>query len=721
MSSEESGPFERQKTIRAWTASADYGGEKTLSVSADNATIELDTASMSVGAVFGRELDIRAFTLKPQSSGHRVKLDNLEIYAQSGAGVYTAVDRANASIAADGSIAVSFGSPVAAYGIKVHCLWDERDGDYRPVDESTFRASADEILCVRYIERDRESSYVYDAAGNRTSSKVSESLGNVDERSYAYWAGTDRPKTDGKYGYVYDAVGNLVEKGSSYTVGSDGAVTFDQSSGEYWKYEYDLWNRMSGVSHGTAGTASATKVASYTYDPEGLRIAKSAAGVTTNYVYDTDGNLLAKSTGTTTEAYVYALRKLVGYERIVSGNRTRYYTATDSLGSVTGTTDQGGALVGRREYADFGSAGMDGAGEDGSLEWYTGKEWDEEAGLYYFNARWYEPETGRFTTEDPARDAVNWYAYCGNNPLSRIDPTGLYVDYGPGGTRREVDPETNRSTPIADAHRNAQIAEQDHSREIAKEHRDQVKRSKGTGSVSQKIGGFVSQVASGVSGAVNHDYGADQAAAALVELKRGNVLGGLVLSAGAEGEGLLDLGVDILGFAVGSLDEDSKDFLGFGLDTVGGAMAGEYAALSQSFTMASESAGLILDYNAAAAGMGASVGYHATTPEAAESILQSGFRLGTKPGRLGSGGVYVNNTVEGAMAEFAQHNPVVSPSVLRVQYQTGVNAMAATPPANYVMQYPLNVGSISAESVRLPGTFNTNILNGTAIPTGIVP
>ena len=90
---------------------------------------------------------------------------------------------------------------------------------------------------------------------------------------------------------------------------------------------------------------------------------------------------------------------------------------------------------------------MDGAGEDGSLEWYTGKEWDREAGLYYFNARWYEPETGRFTTEDPIRDQDNWYAYCGNNPLSRIDPTGLYVDYGPGGTRTEVHSD-NTSTEL---------------------------------------------------------------------------------------------------------------------------------------------------------------------------------------------------------------------------------------------------------------------------------
>jgi hypothetical protein len=45
--------------------------------------------------------------------------------------------------------------------------------------------------------------------------------------------------------------------------------------------------------------------------------------------------------------------------------------------------------------------------------------------LYYFNARWYDPTLGRFITEDPIKDGVNWFAYVSNNPLNRIDPTGL--------------------------------------------------------------------------------------------------------------------------------------------------------------------------------------------------------------------------------------------------------------------------------------------------------
>jgi hypothetical protein len=46
-------------------------------------------------------------------------------------------------------------------------------------------------------------------------------------------------------------------------------------------------------------------------------------------------------------------------------------------------------------------------------------------GLYYFNARWYDASTGRFTSEDPVRDGVNWYQYASANPLRFVDPSGL--------------------------------------------------------------------------------------------------------------------------------------------------------------------------------------------------------------------------------------------------------------------------------------------------------
>ena len=87
-------------------------------------------------------------------------------------------------------------------------------------------------------------------------------------------------------------------------------------------------------------------------------------------------------------------------------------------------TDSNGEVVWRGYISPFG----DSATGEGSLEEavkFTSKELDPETGLYYFNARWYDPVLGRFTTEDPARDGVNWYVYVLNNPLSFIDPTGL--------------------------------------------------------------------------------------------------------------------------------------------------------------------------------------------------------------------------------------------------------------------------------------------------------
>ena len=56
---------------------------------------------------------------------------------------------------------------------------------------------------------------------------------------------------------------------------------------------------------------------------------------------------------------------------------------------------------------------------------YTGKDLDEDTGLYYYNARWYDAGTGRFISEDPARDGSNWYSYVTNNPLKFVDPAGM--------------------------------------------------------------------------------------------------------------------------------------------------------------------------------------------------------------------------------------------------------------------------------------------------------
>ena len=65
---------------------------------------------------------------------------------------------------------------------------------------------------------------------------------------------------------------------------------------------------------------------------------------------------------------------------------------------------------------------------------FTGYQLDEITNMHYAQARYYNSTTGRFTAEDPIRDQNNWYGYCNANPNTSIDPTGLFVMPGGGGT-----------------------------------------------------------------------------------------------------------------------------------------------------------------------------------------------------------------------------------------------------------------------------------------------
>ena len=59
---------------------------------------------------------------------------------------------------------------------------------------------------------------------------------------------------------------------------------------------------------------------------------------------------------------------------------------------------------------------------------YCGEYTDDETGLIYLRNRYYDPAIGRFITEDPAKDGLNWYVYCGNNPIRYVDPTGCWQE-----------------------------------------------------------------------------------------------------------------------------------------------------------------------------------------------------------------------------------------------------------------------------------------------------
>lgn len=87
-----------------------------------------------------------------------------------------------------------------------------------------------------------------------------------------------------------------------------------------------------------------------------------------------------------------------------------------------------GVILWLYDYDAFGNE-REIEGQDALLDTnpfrYCAEYFDKETGSIYLRARYYSPVLGRFRTEDPIRDGLNWYIYAGDNPLFYVDPSGL--------------------------------------------------------------------------------------------------------------------------------------------------------------------------------------------------------------------------------------------------------------------------------------------------------
>jgi RHS repeat-associated protein len=101
----------------------------------------------------------------------------------------------------------------------------------------------------------------------------------------------------------------------------------------------------------------------------------------------------------------------------------------DGHGNMVATLSRSGnsyALVSQRSYDAWGLVRQGATTGDptGRYCGNLGHKQDDESGLIYMRARYYEPTSGRFISQDPSMDGANWFTYCGNDPCNYVDETG---------------------------------------------------------------------------------------------------------------------------------------------------------------------------------------------------------------------------------------------------------------------------------------------------------
>jgi RHS repeat-associated protein len=99
------------------------------------------------------------------------------------------------------------------------------------------------------------------------------------------------------------------------------------------------------------------------------------------------------------------------------------YRLTDGLGSTINLCDAEGAVLVTDAYDAFGGIRSQ-TGTSANYWQFTGEQRDGESGFDYLRARYYDPELGRFLSQDPVREGSNYYSYALGNPVSFSDPSG---------------------------------------------------------------------------------------------------------------------------------------------------------------------------------------------------------------------------------------------------------------------------------------------------------
>jgi RHS repeat-associated protein len=179
---------------------------------------------------------------------------------------------------------------------------------------------------------------------------------------------------------------------------------------------------------------TAQHTSAFTYSSDGLRRQTVLDGqATTQYILDSSMVIRENTTGGVNAGQVTYLCGPRGpeYRRAGSGENPQVsWYCYDGLGSVLAEVSPSGYITGARQMDVYGAPRAT-QGTPTSRHAYVGAlghPTEDETGLIYMRARWMDPVTGTFVSEDPAQDGANWYGYCGGDPVNATDTSGLFID-----------------------------------------------------------------------------------------------------------------------------------------------------------------------------------------------------------------------------------------------------------------------------------------------------
>ncbi len=232
----------------------------------------------------------------------------------------------------------------------------------------------------------------YDQGGRRTS--VGGTLAGFVPPAYVptlTYDGTNRLTSWGGTSLTYDADGNLTGFGSA-------------------TYTWNARNQLTATSGGSS---------TFAYDALGRRVSATVGGTTATYLYDglnpaVTGGILMLGFGALDEIFA----------QVGSSTTTSYLR--DGNNSTAALTASNASISANYYYSPYGDSAKTGAGATAFQ--YSGRENDGGSGLYYYRARYYSPQLGRFISEDPIglSGGRNFYAYTDGDPIDHNDPYGLY-------------------------------------------------------------------------------------------------------------------------------------------------------------------------------------------------------------------------------------------------------------------------------------------------------